>query len=198
MSPPFHVMTPRILIGIPFHPKKTYAIQHILDWVERQPYKNVEVIMRWHLGTFGERDAVKKQREFFRSMAEEKDFDYFYSMGADTVPPLDTLERLLAAKKDVVGALYRQRKDHTPLPIAWVNGDAEKHFLEPGGVVEVSGMGMDAVLLSRKAFTSFTYMDWPTIDDDGPAYAALRANGFKVYLDTDLECRHYMTEDVYV
>jgi hypothetical protein len=55
--------------------------------------------MRIHIGTFGEHDAVKNQREFFRKLAVERGHDYFYSMGADTIPPLDALERLVPTIK---------------------------------------------------------------------------------------------------
>lgn len=188
-----------ILIGLPYHPKKRYAINHVMDWVETQPYKDVEVLMRWHMGPFGEPDAVKKQREFFRQQADVRGHDYFYSMGTDTIPPLDVLERLLAHQTDVVGAVYRQRKDYAnPNVIAWVNGDPEQRFMQTDGLVKVDGMGMDAVLMSRSAFTSFSYLDWGTVDDDFPAYDSLKRQGFEVWLDTTQKCRHYMTEEHYV
>lgn len=187
-----------ILVGLPFHPKKTYALPHVLEWVEKQTYKDVEIVMRWHTGQFGGRDAVKQQREFFRLLALNRGHDYFYSMGVDTIPPLDILAKLEAAGKDVVGAVYRQRKDHNPAPIAWRANDPDKSFMIGPGLVRVDGMGMDAVLLSREAYASFSYFDWPTIDDDGPAYSALRANGFEAWLDKDQVCRHYMTAEQYV
>jgi hypothetical protein len=188
-----------ILVGIPYHPKKRYSLNHVFDWLDQQTYKNIEPIMRIHIGTFGEHDAVKNQREFFRILAVERGHDYFYSMGADTIPPLDALDRLVAHNKDVVGALYRQRKEtDSPNVIAWQKKDPKQEFIKAGGLQKVDGMGMDAVLLSRKAFTSFTYKDWPTVDDDGPAYNALKGNGFDIWLDTEMICKHYMSTEQFV
>lgn len=187
-----------VLVGLPYHPKKRYALDYVFDWIEQQTYKNVEVILRVHSGPFGERDAVKQQREFMRKVAVDHNHDYFYSMGTDTIPPLDIIEKLMAHDKDVVGAVYRQRKDHNQQPIAWRNQDDNKAFMREGELVTVDGMGMDAVLMSRKAFTSFSYMDWGQSDDDYPAYDRLKAQGFKIYLDTTQVCKHYMTKEKHV
>lgn len=189
----------KVLVGVPFHPKKTYAISHVLEWVEKQHFKTPEVVMRWHLGPFGEQNAVKTQREFFRKLAIEQNFDYFYSMGADTIPPLDALPRLLAHNRDVVGCVYRQRKDNNPQVIAWRHGDDIKRFMNsPESLVMVDGMGMDAVLFSRKAFTSTGYFEWGQSDDDYPYYDLLKARGFDIWLDKSLVCKHYMETDKFV
>lgn len=189
-----------ILIGLPYHPKKRYAADYVHDWVEKQTYKNVEVVMRWHMGPFGEPDAVKTQREFMRKIAVEHNHDYFYSMGTDTIPPLDVLEKLMAHNVDVVGAVYRQRKDaEQPNVIAWRNNDPNQAFMkEPGPLVKVDGMGMDAVLFSRKAFTAFSYFDWGYPDDDYPVYNALKGHDFDIWLDISQVCQHWMTQDKYV
>lgn len=170
-----------------------------MDWAEKQTYKNVEIVMRWHTGPFGEHNAVKTQREFFRKIAIQNHHDYFYSMGTDTIPPFDVLEKLVAHDKDVIGAVYRQRKDtEQPNVIAWRNDEPNQKFMDGEGLVEVDGMGMDAVLMSREAFMSFSYFDWNTVDDDGPAYSMLKGSGFKIYLDRDQVCRHYMTKEKFV
>lgn len=189
-----------ILIGLPYHPKKRYALDYVFDWVENQTYKDVEVVLRFHLGTFGEPDAVKTQREFMRKIAVERNHDYFYSMGTDTIPPLDILERLLAHNKDVVGAVYRQRKDNdSPNVIAWRHNDPEQRFMqEEGPLVKVDGMGMDAVLFSRKAFTSFSWFDWGYPDDDYPVYDSLKGKNFEIWLDKTQVCKHYMTKEKFV
>jgi hypothetical protein len=187
-----------VLVGLPYHPNKRYALEYVYDWVNNQTHTDVEVVSRWHMGPFGEDNAVKAQREFFRRLAVERGHDHFYSMGTDTIPPLDVIDRLLAHDKDIAGAVYRQRKDKDQQVIAWRHGDDEKKFMNEKGLVEVDGMGMDAVLFSREAFTSFTFFDWGQNDDDYPAYDLLKTKGFTVWLDTSLVCRHYMTKQKFV
>jgi hypothetical protein len=188
-----------VLVGLPYHPRKRYANQYVMDWVENQTHKDVEVVMRWHMGTFGEPDAVKTQREFFRKLAVERGHDHFYSMGTDTIPPLDVLDKLLAHNKDVVGAVYRQRKEtEKPNVIAWRKGDEKQTFMNEGPLVKIDGMGMDSVLFSRKAFTKFTYFDWTYPDDDYPVYDILKGKSYDIWLDTTQICKHYMTKEHYV
>jgi hypothetical protein len=181
------------LLGVPYHSRKRYALNHLFDWLEQAELPNTEVILREHRGTFGEKDAVKTQREFFRTLAVDRNFSHLMYVGADTIPPLDVLPRLLAHNQDVVGAVYYNRHDPTHA-IAWK--DPEWNFRESipkDGLHEVEGMGMDCVLFSRKAFTSFSFFDWGQSDDDYPAYDRLKHKGFKIYLDTSLTCKHYET-----
>jgi hypothetical protein len=188
-----------ILLGIPYHKKKRYCLNHLFDWLEEAELPNTEVILREHRGTFGEQDAVKTQREFFRTLAINKNYSHLMYVGADTIPPLDALLRLLAHKVDVVGAVYNSRFA-TENAIAWREGQPEwniKGKIPTDGIHEVSGMGMDCVLFSRDAFESFSFLDWRQNDDDYPAYDRLKEKGFKIYLDTSLICKHYISEHEY-
>jgi hypothetical protein len=185
-----------ILLGVPYHSRKRYCLNHLFDWLEKAELPNTEVILREHRGTFGEPNAVKTQREFFRELAIQKNATHLMYVGADTIPPIDVLPRLLAHNKDVVGATYfnRHDKDHA---IAWNTPEWNHRNNLTDGLHEVRGMGMDAVLFTRKAFQSFSFMDWGQSDDDYPAYDRLKKQGFKIYLDTSLICRHYETDTYY-
>jgi|SRR6185437_5731063 len=180
-----------ILVGIPYHKEKRYAIDHVLDWTDWQPHKDVEILMRWHTGDYGAPDAIKQQFEFFRQTALQRGASHMYIMEADTIPPGNVLDRLLAWEKDVVGALYRYRSPDAPI-VAWPKDRLEEHSDQlHESLVEVEGMGTGAVLLSRKALEAFTFFDWSVPDADYPMCNALRAKGFKIYLDRDCVCRHY-------
>lgn len=189
------------LVFVPYHEKKRYALNHVFDWVERAELPDCEIILRWHKGTYGEKDAVKKQREFARQLAADKNADYLLFIGADTIPPLDVLPRLLAHNKPVVGGIYYGRKHATngnpKAAVAWKHDDDAQNWLSQEGLVELDGMGMDCVLFSREAFTSFSFDDWKVNDDDYPAYDLLRAKGFPCLMDATIVCRHYNTETEY-
>jgi len=188
-----------ILVAIPYHRRKRYSLNHLFDWLEDAQLPNTEVILREHRGTFGEKDAVKTQREFFRELAINKKATHLLYVGADTILPLDALPRLLSHNVDVVGAVYYNRHDPDHA-IAWKLGEAEwnhRKNLITDDLQEVDGMGMDAVLFSRKAFESFSFFDWGQSDDDYPAYDRLKQKGFKIYLDTSLIAKHYETASDY-
>lgn len=180
-----------ILVGIPYHRSKRYALNHIIDWAEQQTHKDADVVMRLDMGEYGRKDAIKEQMEFFRKLSLSDDkYSHLYIMEADTIPPLDVLDKLLAHDTDVIGALCRYRSPDKPI-VAWPKENVTL------GLCEVEGMGTAAVLLSRKALESFTFFDWVVPDPDYPLYETLRMNGFSVFLDADLICKHYLNEKEY-
>lgn len=178
-----------ILVGIPYHPAKRYALDHVFDWVDKQT--GTEVVLRAHLGPYGEHNAIKEQFEFFRTLALDRGADLFI-MEADTIPPVDALSRLAAHHKDIVGGLYRYRSDDKPF-VAWPK-DA---IHENTGLCRVDGMGTGCVLLSNKALHEFSFFDWGQPDADYPMYDRLRALGYDVWLDTDIICRHYADKETW-
>lgn len=188
---------PKILIGIPYHKRKRYSINQLLDWIEQAELLGAEVLMRFHTGIYGEKNAVKTQREFFRKHALENGYDYLYFLGADTIPPLDILPRLLAHNKDVVGGIYYGRQcaeNREPdTAVAWKHGESNKKedLEKQKDLIEIDGMGMDCVLFSREALEKVSWLSWEQNDDDYPYYDKLKEQGFKIYLDTSIVCEHY-------
>lgn len=187
-----------ILLAIPYHENKRYCLDKIVDWVDNASLPDTEIVMRWHKGTFGEPDAVKKQREFFRKLAIDIGASHLMFVGADTIPPLDALPRLLVHNVPYVSGLYYSRNiEGKNTAIAWVNGDDQQTFLDNKGLTEVDGVGNDCILISRGVFTQFSYLDWVQSDDDYPVCNLLKEKGYKIYLDTSIICKHYSTADTY-
>ncbi len=188
-----------IVVGIPFHDAKRYSIEPLLNWLRDASLPNTEILIRIHKGVYGEKDAVKTQREFFRQEAIRLNATHLFLVGCDTIPPLDTLQRLLDRNVDVVGGIYYGRHQATngnpDSAVAWIHRNQDfnkKENLEKlSGLHEVDGMGMDCVLFSRRAFESFSFFDWSVNDDDYPAYNILKQKGFPIYLDCDITCKHY-------
>lgn len=197
---PRAINTMKILIAIPYHARKRYALPHLLDWLEAADLTCAEILMRWHIGEFGGKDAVKKQREFFRLHALEHDFTHLYFMDADTIPPLDTLQRLYSHGKDIAGALYNSRNHGNHLtPLAWRDTPDPHGFLrEPEGLHEVDGMGMGAVLFSKQALKQFSFTEYEHNSDDWPVYRILKQKEYPAFVDTSLKCKHYTTEKEFV
>lgn len=193
---------PRILVAIPYHPAKNYCLAQTFEAANHLSYHNKEVVLRFDPMIYGSKDAVKKQREFFRLLAIEKGFDYLYFLGCDTIPPDDVLERLLARKKDIVGGVYWGRHNaengNTNSAVAWIHDapikEANEKFLS-GELVSVDGMGMDAVLFSREVFEKISFLSWEQNDDDYPFYDKAKALGYGVFLDTTVQCKHYFGDE---
>lgn len=194
-----------ILVGIPYHDNKRYAIEPLLDWLRDAALPDCEILFRVHKGVYGEKDAVKKQREFLRQEAIRLGASHLFLVGVDTIPPLDVLQRFLDRNVDVIGGIYYGRNQadngNPRTAVAWVhrNPDFNKkeNLSQLTGLHPVDGMGMDCVLFSKKAYESFTFLDWEVTDDDYPAYDILKRNGFTINLDCDVVCKHYSSKETY-
>lgn len=193
-----------ILIGIIYHRNKRYCIPKLLDWLEQADLTGCDVIMRWHLGQWAEQDAVKKQREYFRTLTLQKGYSHLYFIDCDTIPPLDVIPRLLKRDKDIVGAIYHSRHAQSQtykdklVPLAWRDTPEPYGYLDEGELVEVDGMGMGAVLLSQKALKDAVFDAHKGDQDDWPVYRLLAEKGYKIHLDQSLICKHYDTENHYI
>lgn len=161
-------------------------------------YQNKEIVLRFDPNVYGSKDACKKQREYFRKMAIDGGFDYLYFLGCDTIAPDDVIERLLAHGKNIAGGVYWGRahadNGNTNSPVAWIHDlspeERNKKCLS-GELITVDGMGMDCVLFSREILEKISFLEWEQNDDDYPFYDRAKNLGYKVYLDTTIQCRHY-------
>lgn len=178
-----------ILVVIPYHKAKRYSLNHVLDWIENQTYKDIEVIMKWHTGEYGEKGIIKKQFNHFRDIFLAGDYTHMYIMEADTIPPLDALHKLVNADKDIISGTYYYR-DNAKNLVAW---ELESSF---HNVVKVLGTGTGTLLLSFKVLKA---IDWTydQIDADYPFMEKAIKHGFQPYLHKDVNCKHYINEESY-
>ena len=195
----------KILVAIPYHKEKKYCLENLLAKVENLTFENKDVVMRWDLGEYGGIDNVKKQREYFRNLALKGDYTHLYFLGADTMPPDDVLEKLLSHNKDIVGGVYWGRHDaHNGNPegaVAWIHNKTEgfqnRIFKQEDSLVVADGMGMDCVLISREVLEQISWMSWIQNDDDYPFYDRAKELGYKINIDTGVQCKHFFAKDSY-
>ena len=68
-------------------------------------------------------DKIVRSRNIIRQYFLDKNYDFFFSLEQDIIPPKDVIERMLAHKKDIVtGVVYTQYKFNGKLatrPILW-------------------------------------------------------------------------------
>lgn len=149
---------------------------------------------------------------WFLCNEEFKDYTHVFFIDADTVPPPQTIEKLLAHNLDVVAGV-------TPI---WANKNLywnfqyvdEQHYIfvtdpnlpKPKGLLEVSKVGGTTILMKRKVIEALDYpfyeIETPkTLEQamkTGPMIQGsdyhvcdmIRNAGFKIFVDTRLECKH--------
>jgi len=144
------------------------------DWEKKHPGRSFRVVHSGYISEYA-RDRVVNGRNIIRSIVLNENYDYFFSLEQDVVPPNNIIEELLESKKDVVSGVYFTKK-FTPMDKKYVfmagiaaettNPVSEKNlilqpigidFLFPTRVAEVMYCGLGCVLISRRVLEKITF-----------------------------------------
>lgn len=133
-----------------------------------------------------------------------KGFDYLWAVDYDMSFPPDTLAKLLSYDKDVVSALYRQRKPEQILEIYESNNQGgvthiPYYKIQNQGLVEVAACGFGCVLIKSEVLKAIGYPQFKyysaldhkdTVSEDIDFCIKAKSKGFSVWADSNLLCKH--------
>lgn len=150
--------------------------------IESRKYAQIMII-----NTAGGVAAGGRNQGVLRAL--ELDADYVLFLDSDMSFPSNTLVRLLAARKDVVGANYVARgKGHRQLVVPKDNKEQKAM-----GVVEVDKLPTGIMLIRTEVFKKLKkpWFIYPAFEDDigtedYPFCDAAREAGYQIYCDIDL------------
>ena len=132
-------------------------------------------------------------------------FDYLFSVDSDIAFPTDTLVKLLSHDKDVVSGLYIQRKPGQHILEIYESNTTGGINNMPYGklkgrsLVEVAGCGFGCVLVKAEVFKVIGYPQFKyhsaishsnTVSEDVYFCNKAKENGFKIWADPSILCRH--------
>jgi len=185
--------------------KRDYYIQL------KERYKNQENI-NFHRVTPSQynlsfKHILAKSHDRCRLFALENDFDYLLHLETDVFPPINVIERLLDARKKVVGAMYfielgKDSKLMVQQIEDWGIDHRETYNLEENDILMVDGelkkvfsCGLGCVLIEKSVLKNivFRYEDNSPVHPDSFFYADLDSKNIPVYLDTSILCEHKNT-----
>lgn len=204
-------MKTKVLIGVPYHERKRYCLDQLYASLEAIRRENVgksielEIVVRHDLNPFGQKDNVKKQREFFRNLALSSGADFLFFHGADTIPPADVIDRLMQHGFLVTSGVYFQRGEKKAVnAIAWREGwsveqknEALSIYAPNDPTIMVGGFGLDCCLIARPILQRISFMQWDVNDDDYPFCDAVKSLGHVLVIDRTAQCKHWETENTY-
>jgi hypothetical protein len=135
----------------------------------------------------------------------ESDCTHLLFIDADTIPPLDTITKLLAHNLPIVSAITPIiEMDAVGNPYRkWNAVDMNDDHMKPNtGLNECKGVGASCILIKREVFEKMTppYYRFTYSDDTGKSvvvgediYFTINAisKGIKTYADTSILCQHY-------
>jgi len=180
----------KITIGVPiFYPYVHWRFWRSYEQLEKPGGTILQIIP-------GSTIAVARNK--LVNMA--KGSDYLLFLDSDMTFPSDLIQRLLDHKKDVVCGLYYSRGyPHDPMTMRLWNKDEYYRSPPKGGLMEVDATGGGCMLINMKVIDKidFPWFDFSaymgtrkSFSEDVWFCRKLKAAGYKIYVDTDLECGH--------
>lgn len=155
------------------------------------------------------RERVARAHNILREHVLENGYDYLLNLDQDVIPPRSVIEKLLSHNKKIVMGLYfghhfvDQLNKTMVMPFAWqFKNKKEGHwgdvrYLDPEEVwsdklLKIAFTGAGCMLIHRDVLKKikFRYDDkYDVWDDKWFGYDAYK-NGFEVFLDTSVKCKH--------
>ena len=134
----------------------------------------------------------------------ENDFEWLFFLDDDTIPPADAIYKLMSHKKPIVSGLYYRR--HPPIcPVMLKEVGGDKKWITEFNVpelIEVDYVGTGCMLIHKDVLKNVPqpWFEWKVDRYDLPANQRMsedfsfcqkaRQTGYKIYVDTSVQCRH--------
>lgn len=139
---------------------------------------------------------VPRQRNFLARTAKKYGFDYLFFVDSDVILPSDVIDRLLAHKKDIIGATYRRRVPPHDLlgcraPIDAREGDTDTimNMVQlPTGALMIRTEALDNI---PQPWFTYEYPDETTeISEDYAFCAKALKAGLQIFWDHSIQVGH--------
>lgn len=139
----------------------------------------------------------------------ETGWEWLFFLDDDTIAPSDAIYRLLAHKKPIVSGLY-YRRNAPIVPVMLKEGPQGRIWINDFKIpdlMEVDYVGSGCLLIHRDVLTALPplsprchWFEWRSDRTDLPEKDRMsedfvfcehaRKHGFKIYVDTSVQCRH--------
>lgn len=187
---------PIVMIGVGICPRTEYARDLFMDWIKNQTYKDYELFIDENSGE----ENARASRQRIRDKFMESKCKYLLFCDIDTIPPVDAIQKLMDADKDIITGLTTSRLDESVLAF-WKNGypeqDQKREFLKNSPeIVEIDGAGLYLTLIKRPVLEKILF-NWNSIVDDAEFYMRARVLGYKIFMHQGILCKHYRDKENY-
>ncbi len=198
---------PKILLGLPTMGSiHTLLLVVISSWIaEAATTGDYNLSLYPTLGV----QPVDKARNHIVDIFLGSDCTHLLFIDSDTIPPKNTIMRLLGRNKDIVSGLTpiiehdsKRYNDSDGFYKKWNAVTLDNKFTEPNvGVIPVQGVGSSCILIRREVFEKMPkpWYNFLTQDDNGKEvfvgediHFIIKAKqlGFEAWCDTSVICGH--------
>ncbi len=214
-------MQPKILIGCPTSDVKAYCLNQYIEGIRNLAHDSFDILLVDNSsgddyfqrikaagipvvkGKFfsGAKDRIVFARNLLRQKVLD-DYDYFFSLEQDVIPPKDIIERLLKYNKKVITAVYfahnkfpdgktelmplvyKLIKDRDMRPLN------QEELWENPGLIKVVSCGLGCVLIHRSVLEQVKFRYERDVFDDRFFCTDLLDKKIPIYCDTRVKCKH--------
>lgn len=181
------------------------CVSGALWWRKQNPENKVLMISQYRAHVAAARNEIVDQ-------ALGMGANWLMWFDDDAVPPIDTISRLFAHEKAIVGPIHRKKQEPFECPAMVVDKDKGLKTPPPydGGLHRVTYMGMHCVLVHADVYRALKrlrfkedkwedfipYQDGPGMGEDVFFFQAAKAAGYDAYLDTSFTVDHMVETTV--
>ncbi len=221
-------MQPKILVGCPTSFHKEYALDEYAKAVKSLTYNNYDILLVDNSqdniyfdkikqkglpvikGPYfeGALDRIIASRNILKEYVLKNNYDYFFSLEQDLIPPINILESLLRHKKRVITAVYfnyvTKGNETRLLPVIWTGiSNNLRYLIKPHqlkkGLLRIAIAGLGCILIHKTVLAKikFRYEKKEEAFDD--VYFALdcKKHNIPIYADTNLISKHLIKNRPY-
>lgn len=229
-------MQPKILAGITASFHKEYCLEPFLVGLKALTYENKDILFvenSKHNNYFNKLKSlglnvikgpyyespiksISTSRNILIDKTLEGNYDYFFSLDQDTIPPKDAIERLLSHNKEVTCGLCFSRSLVNNKPVLApdvykiIPNTEDKEINLPSMVwltpeevdsnklIKIVSCGAGCLLLHKDVIKKVRFNEDIEQSEDRLFCIDLFKNNIPIYCDTSVKCKHYILNRPYI
>jgi len=156
------------------------------------------------------KEKIARSRNIIREYALKNNYDYFFSLEQDVIPPPDAIEKLLAAKKDIISGvyytIYQIEGKRMLMPLIWEAKDEESmNFMSiqaregregKPGLFRIKACGLGVILMKIDVLRDIIFRATPETYDDIMFCLDAAKCGYEIWADTGVQCDHILGDQL--
>lgn len=196
----------KLAIGLPLVDSKVHS-QFLDSWVTLQKPAFVYCRPMFPTGFAGDIAVVRND---IVEQAIGRGCTHLLFMDTDQTYPPDMIERLVSHDKDIVGAKVHIRYPPFHPTLFKYDSDVDDYYIVPDSewrvpqLMEVEATGTGCILIKTDVFLNIEYpwfeftknKDGKIVGEDISFCRKVRSAGYKIYVDTSINCGHIGTLEV--
>lgn len=224
-------MKSKVLLGCPTSFHKEYCLKEYAEVITSLSYDNYDILLADNSpsGDYSEkiksyginiikgqyfesaRDRIVASRNLLRQHAIDNNYDYFFSLEQDVIPPKDIIERLLTHNKKVLTGVYfahnvfKDKKLLIPLVYTSIEDGKGLPSMRPlndaellsNRLIKVVSCGLGCVLIHRNILRQIEFRYEENTFDDRWFCIDLYNKKIEIYCDTSIKCKHLILNRPY-